>query len=75
MRIFLSSTYVDLIEHRKAAIEAIERLGHQVRRMEILGARLRESQDACFAEIESCDFFVGIYVYWYGFIPVGSGLD
>ena len=72
MRTFLSSTYVDLIEHRKAAIDAIERLGHQVRRMEIFGARPQEPQDACFAEIEFCDFFVGIYAHRYGFIPLGS---
>jgi hypothetical protein len=36
MKSFLSSTYVDLIEYRQAATEALERLGQHVGRMEIL---------------------------------------
>ena len=42
MKVFLSSTYIDLIEHRKAAKEALERLGQQVGGMEIFGARDEE---------------------------------
>jgi hypothetical protein len=72
MRIFLSSTYVDLIDYRKAAVEALERLGQQVGRMEIFGARPVEPSDACLSEIEDCDLFVGIYAYRYGHIPHGS---
>ena len=30
MKVFLSSTYVDLIEHRKAAHDALEQLGLHV---------------------------------------------
>ena len=37
MKIFLSSTYADLIEYRQAAAEALERLDQQVGRMEIFG--------------------------------------
>jgi hypothetical protein len=39
MKVFLSSTYSDLVDHRKAAAEALERLGQQVGRMEIFGSR------------------------------------
>ncbi len=72
MKIFLSSTYVDLIEYRRAAAEALERLGQQVERMEIFGARPVEPSDACLSEIENCDLFVGIYAHRYGHIPDGS---
>jgi len=72
MRIFLSSTYVDLIEYRQAAAEALERLGQQVGRMEIFGARPVEPSDACLSEIADCDLFVGIYAHRYGYIPDGS---
>jgi hypothetical protein len=61
--------YVDLIEHRKAAAEALERLGQQVGRMEIFGARPEEPSDACLSEIEDCDLFVGIYAHRYGHVP------
>jgi hypothetical protein len=72
MKTFLSSTYVDLASHRKAAAEAIERLGQQVGRMEVFGARPVEPSAACLAEIDECDLFVGIYAHRYGHIPNGS---
>jgi len=37
MKVFLSSTYNDLIEHRKAAHDALEKLGLHVIRMEAFG--------------------------------------
>jgi hypothetical protein len=72
MKIFLSSTYQDLIFHRKAAAEALERLGQQSGRMEVFGARPEEPRAACLVEIDECDLFVGIYAHRYGFIPEGS---
>src|SRR5690606_31463427 len=69
MRVFLSSTYVDLVEYRKQAVEALARLGHESVYMEIFGARPAEPLIACADEIEACDIFVGIYAHRYGFIP------
>lgn len=77
MRPFLSSTYIDLVTHRAAATEALERLGleHQVVRMEIFGARSEEPHEACLREVRSCDLFVGIYAHRYGFVPEGELLS
>ena len=72
MKVFLSSTYVDLREHRRQAAEALERLGQQAGRMEVFGARPEEPQEACFREIDTCDIFVGIYAHRYGYIPPGT---
>ncbi|MBM3128189.1 MAG: DUF4062 domain-containing protein [Chloroflexi bacterium] len=72
MKTFLSSTYIDLVEHRKAATEALERLGQQVGRMEIFGSQPLEPTQVALAEIATCDLFVGIYAYRYGCIPAGS---
>jgi 8-oxo-dGTP pyrophosphatase MutT (NUDIX family) len=72
MKVFLSSTYIDLVEHRKAVIEALERLGQQVERMEVFGARPEEPTAACLSEIDECELFVGIYAHRYGHIPEGS---
>ena len=72
MKVFLSSTFVDLIEHRNAAKDAIERLDLQAGRMETFGARAEEPLDTCLNEIEACDLFVGIYAHRYGFIPEGA---
>jgi len=75
MKIFLSSTFEDLIEYRQAATEALELLGHQVRGMEKFGARPVAPSVACLSEIEDCELFVGIYAYRYGHIPHGSAVS
>lgn len=72
MRIFLSSTYIDLVAYRAAAARALEQLGQQVGRMEVFGARPNEPVEACLGEIDKCSIFVGIYAHRYGFTPAGS---
>ncbi len=75
MKVFLSSTYNDLIEHRKAAHDALEQLGLHVICMEAFGARPEETLKACLKEVEESDLFVCIYAHSYGYIPAGSGVS
>ncbi|MEP7133316.1 MAG: DUF4062 domain-containing protein [Chloroflexota bacterium] len=75
MKVFLSSTYIDLVEHRKAAHEALERLGQEVGRMEIFGARDGEATTIALDQLEKSDLIVGIYAYRYGFIPEGADIS
>jgi len=75
MKAFLSSTYKDLIEHRKLSVEALERLGQEVGRMEVFGARPEEPTKACLSEIEACDIFIGIYAHRYGYVPPDSQIS
>lgn len=75
MKVFISSTYVDLAEHRKAAHDALEKLGLHVIWMEAFGARPEESTKACLNEVEESDLFVGIYAHRYGYIPTGSEIS
>ena len=75
MKVFLSSTYVDLIEHRKAAHDALEQLGLHVIWMESFGARPEESTKACLDEIEESDLFVGVYAHRYGYVPEGTDIS
>ena len=75
MKVFLSSTYNDLIEHRKAAHDALEQLGLHVIWMEAFGARPVESTKACLDEVEESDLFVGIYAHRYGYTPDDSDIS
>lgn len=75
MRVFLSSTYEDLIQHRSLAAQAIERLGQDTRRMEVFGARPQQPTEACLAEIDSCELFLGMYAHRYGYVPDASELS
>src|SRR3954453_16511438 len=75
MRIFLSSTFEDLIEYRAKAATALERLGQQGIRMEVFGARPVEPTTACCDEIDTSDAVVGIYAHRCGFVPSGSDMS
>ncbi len=75
MKVFLSSTYIDLIEHRKAAHDALEQLGLYVIGMESFGARPEDSTVACMKEVEESDLFIGIYAHRYGNIPKDSDVS
>jgi len=75
MKVFLSSTYNDLIEHRRAAHDALEQLGLHVIWMEAFGARPVESTKACLDEIEDAELFIGIYAHRYGYIPESSDIS
>ena len=72
MKIFISSTYKDLVDHRAKVAEAIERLGQQGVRMEVFGARPNEATKASIDEVEASDLFVGLYAHRYGYVPSGS---
>ena len=72
MKVFLSSTYLDLIEHRKAVVNALRTMGEEVDHMEIFGARDEEPTKASLDELDKCDVLVGIYAYRYGTVPKGS---
>lgn len=75
MRVFVSSTYDDLIDHRAALDDIIRRLSAQFRGMELFGSRPFEPKRVCFDEISSCDVFVGVYAHRYGWIPHGDSLS
>ena len=75
MKVFISSTYQDLIDYRTKTAEAVERLGQQGVRMEVFGARPEGATDVCRDEIDQSDIFVGIYAHRYGYIPPGGDLS
>lgn len=75
MKVFISSTYKDLIEYRAAAIRAVEGTNYQASKMEVFGARPDEPLDACLKEVEESELFVGIYALRYGFIPEDADIS
>ncbi|MBE0683887.1 MAG: DUF4062 domain-containing protein [Anaerolineales bacterium] len=72
MKVFLSSTYLDLIEHRKAVVNALRTMDEEVGHMEVFGARDEEAATVSLEELDKCDVLVGVYAYRYGTVPTGS---
>ena len=75
MKAFLSATYADLKDYRRAASEALERLGHEVAKMEAFGARPEDPTNACLRDIDQSDLMVGVYAHRYGFVPDGATIS
>src|SRR2546430_682004 len=65
-KVFLSSTFLEMEEYRKAAAEAIDQYGYQCIRMETFPASDRAIVDFCRARVAECDIFVLILGQFYG---------
>lgn len=72
MRVYLSSTFRDLVEERKAALDAIRRLGHQPVSMEDYGAASGPPVQKCVRDVEGCDLYVGVLGWCYGSLVPGD---
>lgn len=70
--IYVSSTYSDLREHRRALSLAIRRLGHVDVAMEYYVAEDARPLDRCVRDASSCDLYVGVLARRYGYCPPGE---
>ena len=68
-RIYLSSTYGDLKEHREKAYGALRQLGHDAIAMEDYVATDQRPLAKCLEDLAGCDLYVGIFAHRYGHIP------
>jgi tetratricopeptide (TPR) repeat protein len=76
LKAMISSTAVDLPEHRKQAIEAC--LSNRAIRpigMEHLPARDASGVAASLEMVDEADIYIGIYAWRYGWIPEGSDIS
>ena len=68
--IYLSSTYQDLIEYRRAVVDALRKSGYEVIAMEDYVATDKRPLEACLKDIgERADIYIGIFAFRYGYIP------
>jgi O-acetyl-ADP-ribose deacetylase (regulator of RNase III) len=68
-RIYVSSTFEDLREHRGRVYRQLRRVGHDVIAMEDYVAQDERPLVNCLADISSCDLYVGLFAWRYGFVP------
>ena len=70
--IYVSSTFIDLREHRKALSLAIRRLGHVDVAMEYYVAEDARPVDRCVRDASSAGLYAGVFARRYGFCPPGN---
>src|SRR5213080_4361587 len=69
MRIFVSSSFEDLKEHRAAAIRVLRQLGHEVLAMEDLIAVSAAPLAKVLEMVDRSEAYVGVFAWRYGYIP------
>lgn len=70
--IYISSTFFDLEEHRKALIDALRKTERfDVVCMENYGTRSTPPLDKCLADVELAEFYILLLGNRYGYIPPG----
>jgi len=69
VKVYVSSTFVDLQDYRAAAIRILRQLGHEVVAMEDYVADSAIPLEKVLEDVESCEAYVGIFAWRYGYIP------
>ena len=72
MRIFVSSSFEDLREHRAAVIRVLRQLGHEVLAMEDLTAASAAPLSKVLDMVDRSEAYVGIFAWRYGYVPGAS---
>ena len=72
MKIYISSTFVDLEHYRAAVANGLRRLGHRIIQMEEYTAEESLPIDRCVRDVKSADVYVGIFAWRYGYVPVNT---
>jgi hypothetical protein len=72
MRIFLSSTYEDLVEHRATVARSFDISGINYNAMEHFGSVPQPPIQTCLTAVDGSDAFVGILGVRYGGCPPGA---
>jgi hypothetical protein len=73
IRIYISSTYSDLEEHRKLVYERLRKKGYAVLPAGEYGDADERPLDRCLADVSACQVYVGIFAWRYGTVPLGQG--
>mgnify|MGYP000494066308 CR=1 FL=1 len=69
MKVYISSTYQDLIEYRAAVDRTLRRMGHDVIGMEQYVAEGSKPVERCKADVRTADAYVIIVAWRYGYVP------
>lgn len=69
MRIFVSSSFEDLREHRAAAIRVLRQMGHEVLAMEDMTAGSVAPLAKVVAMVDRSEAYVGVFAWRYGYVP------
>lgn len=74
-KVYLSSTFEDLVEYRERAVNALQKLDFHVVAMESYVATDARPVDKCLADVAEADLYVGLFAFRYGHVPEDDNPD
>lgn len=75
MKVYISSTFEDLREHRAAVQKALRRMGHDVISMEEYGAEAAKPLARCREDVRAADVYLIVLAWRYGYVPPDDNPD
>lgn len=73
MKVFLSSTYIDLKELRRCVFEYFNQYELRMEGMEIWSSAPEEPIETCLSKVKACDIYIGVLGFRYGSIDEVTG--
>lgn len=73
--VYVSSTFEDLKPYREAVYRGLSKMRYDVIAMEDYVARDGRMVDAVIEDVTSCDIYVGIFAWRYGYVPPQDNPD
>ncbi|MHA1343738.1 MAG: DUF4062 domain-containing protein [Promethearchaeota archaeon] len=75
LKIFLSSTKLDLEKARESVLKFLGVIKSELISMEVFGSDETKPKDFCLEQVRQCNLFIGIYADRYGNIDEETGLS
>jgi hypothetical protein len=75
LRIYLSSTYEDLVEYRDAVYAILRKVGHDVIAMDDYVATDLRPVDKCLADLATCHVYIGLIAWRFGYVPPRENVE
>jgi hypothetical protein len=69
LKVYLSSTFLDLQDHRERVAGALRKAKYDVVMMEEYVTRDELVEIACQGDVTGCDAYLGLFAWRYGYIP------
>jgi hypothetical protein len=75
LKIYLSSSYFDLVQYREKVYRELRSLRHDVIAMEDYVAADVRPLEKCLQDVRDCDVYVGIFAWRYGYVPLENNIE
>lgn len=69
-KIYISSTFTDLMAYRERVYRVLRQTGHDVIAMEDYVATDQRPLQKCLEDVASCNLYIGIFAWRYGYVPI-----